>query len=189
MISAKHTASAREAALLRTRHSGKFAAGSRPLAERLWARVDRNGPLPEHAAHLGNCWIWWGATNERGYGLIGLGVPKKNARVHRLVWELEFGAVPAGEFVLHKCDQRTCCNPVHLFLGSSQDNTDDMFEKRRNLHKGEARPAAPRLTEEQVATIRHARASGEPVYRFMREFQVNASTVYRVANTTGKRWW
>lgn len=63
-----------------------------------------------------------------GYG--GFTISKgKETTTHRLSWILNNGTVPTGLFVCHHCDVRTCVRPDHLFLGTAQDNTDDMLAK------------------------------------------------------------
>jgi hypothetical protein len=172
---------ARVAASLRKREHGRFAGGSRPLGERLWARVNMNGPVPRHHPGLGPCWVWCGATNEKGYGKID------NRRAHRVSWSLEYGGLDARDLVLHSCDNPACVRPSHLFLGSAKDNTDDMFAKGRNRHKGGF--AAPRVTDEQMTAIRRAKAAGQPLLRFVKEYGLSSSTVYRIANSLGAEWW
>jgi hypothetical protein len=86
------------------------------------------------------CWLWEGAQNNVGYGKIGLGGGDGGSGlVHRLLWEQANGPIPAGMFVLHRCDVRACCNVDHLFLGTPLDNMQDMHAKGRG--KIEAGPA------------------------------------------------
>lgn len=74
------------------------------------------------------CWIWTGAIYKQGYGNIR--VSGKQVKVHRAAYEAFVG--PADQLlVCHKCDVRQCCNPDHLFLGTHQDNYDDMIAKNR----------------------------------------------------------
>lgn len=76
------------------------------------------------------CILWTGRKNHHNYGLITKKhVPKL---VHRLMWESVNGPIPKGIFVLHKCDVRHCINPDHLFLGTHQDNMNDMKAKGRS---------------------------------------------------------
>lgn len=81
------------------------------------------------------CHLWMGSLNNNGYGMFGYGriysgtYSMKSA--HRVIWELTFGPIPERQQVLHRCDVRACVNPLHLFLGSSQDNHDDMWRKGR----------------------------------------------------------
>lgn len=103
-----------------------------------WTQVDRRaGP--------DNCWPWTGAiTSPHGYGCFAVG----DGRVlgaHKLAWILTYGT-PNGMCILHRCDNRVCCNPAHLFLGTKQDNALDRALKGRN-------PQAI-FTDEQVREIR-----------------------------------
>jgi hypothetical protein len=81
------------------------------------------------------CYLWLGPINNNGYGMFGYGrvfdhtYSMKSS--HRVAWELYIGPIPEGLQVLHKCDVRICVNPTHLFLGTSQDNHDDMWYKNR----------------------------------------------------------
>lgn len=70
------------------------------------------------------CWPWLGGKTRGGYGddrRKTLGV----RRAHRAAWVAKYGYIPELQ-VLHKCDNRICCNPNHLYLGDHQDNMDDM---------------------------------------------------------------
>lgn len=79
------------------------------------------------------CWEWPLSRVEPGYGRVRLG--KTEYRTHRLSWELHFGPIPEDMFVLHHCDNPPCVNPSHLFLGTHQDNMDDMVRKDRQKKK------------------------------------------------------
>src|SRR5256885_74384 len=80
------------------------------------------------------CWEWVGSKRELGYGQVRY--KGRSARAHRIAWELTFGEIPDGRSVLHKCDNPPCINPDHLFLGTQQDNVDDMFRKGRQKTPG-----------------------------------------------------
>ncbi|MFL5481114.1 MAG: HNH endonuclease signature motif containing protein [Gemmatimonadaceae bacterium] len=78
------------------------------------------------------CWIWRQKARTRpsgGYARIRIN--NRKVLAHRFSWELARGPVPPGLFVLHRCDVRDCVNPDHLFLGTLQDNMDDMVAKGR----------------------------------------------------------
>lgn len=105
------------------------------------------------------CWIWKGSTDNHGYGKI---VYKGEFfKAHRLSYILHKGALPkwdghnTGVCVLHKCDNPSCVNPDHLFLGSHAENMIDKTIKGRAIgaRKGEKHHKA-KLTREQVIEIR-----------------------------------
>jgi hypothetical protein len=99
-----------------------------------------------------DCIEWVGTKNKGGYGLTKIN--GKTTHVHRAAYELVCGAIPDGLHVLHKCDNRSCINPSHLFLGTNQDNMDDRNTKgRQACLKGELNGCA-KLTEGQVRDIR-----------------------------------
>lgn len=74
------------------------------------------------------CWNYTGSLR-RGYGIIKYN--KKNTSVHRLSWEVFIGKIPDGLIVCHKCDNRKCFNPDHLFIGTFKDNMQDCKNKGR----------------------------------------------------------
>lgn len=97
-----------------------------PLAERFWAKVDKSG----------NCWTWTAFKNPKGYGLMGHVQADGNQMAHRVSWVMANGEIPAGMLVLHRCDNPSCVRPDHLFLGTAQDNADDMMRKGRGYFPG-----------------------------------------------------
>lgn len=96
------------------------------------------------------CWTWTGTLFFSGYGLVHF--CGRMVLAHRMSWELVKGEIPADMQVLHECDNRVCCNPDHLFLGTQADNIRDMHEKGR-APIGETHGCA-KLTETEVRAIR-----------------------------------
>jgi len=82
------------------------------------------------------CWEWEGCKSKSGYGQFGVRGDNSyfvSRYTHRVSWELYRGEIPKGLCVLHRCDNPSCVNPEHLFLGTHKDNTQDMVEKGRHL--------------------------------------------------------
>lgn len=110
-----------------TRSANARAIPTRDWRERFWANVvKRDG-----------CWSWTARKARFGYGAME--VDCKPARAHRLSWEIHHGPIPAGLWVLHKCDNPECANPDHLYLGTTKDNFRDMIERGR--HRNSPRQA------------------------------------------------
>lgn len=77
------------------------------------------------------CWQWTAAKDKDGYGGFGVNKNGTKIRAHRIAYCLAFGAFPARLFVLHSCDNPSCVNSQHLFLGTARDNSSDMVAKGR----------------------------------------------------------
>ena len=133
------------------------------------------------------CHNWQGRLGDTGYAMSGL------YKAHRIVWELTNGPIPEGAYVLHKCDNRRCVNPEHLFLGTHTLNMQDMKEKGRAYpQKGETNGNA-QLTEERVRYIKAVLRSIKPgikasyVYKVVGQtFKVSYAMIYHIA--TNRNW-
>lgn len=127
------------------------------------------------------CMEWLGYKNEDGYGQIRVG--RKMVRTHRAVWQAEYGPIPDGMSVLHRCDNPSCINLAHLFLGTQTDNVADMDAKKRRARKTGEQNGRVKLTEDQVRRIRQD-------LRFQKEiaaeYGVNQTLVSQIK--TGRIW-
>lgn len=82
------------------------------------------------------CWIWQGAKNSKGYPCLRIGGRAgKTVSVHRLVVELQYGAIPTGMMACHHCDTPACVNPAHLYLGTAHDNARDKIQRGRAVNR------------------------------------------------------
>ena len=85
------------------------------LKDRFWSKVDIKGP--------DDCWNWKTSLLSAGYGSFC--IDYKTHSAHRVAWELTNGTIPAKKNCLHKCDNKKCCNPKHLYIGTQGDNVGD----------------------------------------------------------------
>lgn len=100
------------------------------------------------------CWLWTGGVTNGGYGRFRLN--GSTVMAHRYSFSREHGPIPAGMYVLHRCDVPACVRPDHLFLGSLKTNTQDMIAKgRKRQVRGESHGRS-KITEQTVVAIRAA---------------------------------
>ncbi len=132
----------------------------------------------------GGCLNWTGRIIPSGYGRYGA------RTAHRLAYENAHGAIPAGMHVLHRCDNRRCINPAHLWIGTNADNVADKVTKGRQARgrehgvytRGEKNHLA-KLTAEAVRQIRGSILSGVALAN---RYGVSAATISEARS--GKTW-
>lgn len=187
-----------------------------PIAQRFWANVDRNGPVPEHRPHLGACWIWVGQRTRRGYGQVNWNARSHNA--HRVAYILAYGPVPLiRPEVTHLCDGGSigCVRPRHLMADTHANNQAAMARRGRSArgirnwpsnHQAEIRAATLRrfserpetfargeraggakLTENDVREIRRLLSDGTMTgTAIAQQFQVDSGTISQIRHR--KTW-
>ena len=137
-----------------------------------------------HIERDNGCWEWQKGKNDRGYGEVSInGI---SLYVHRFAWELLNGEIPGGMCILHKCDNPSCINPDHLFIGTQLDNVRDMLSKGRAspppVHRGTKNNKAV-LCEWKVRYIRASDLSQRAIARM---FGIGKTTVAHVQ--CGRTW-
>lgn len=104
---------------------------------------------------------------------------------HRVAWALANKRDPGVLLVCHRCDNRRCCNPQHLFLGTALDNHADMAAKGRRAKQQSAKrwTRGPKLTEVDAAQIRNDPRLARIVAA---EYGVSTAHVYQIRS--GECW-
>lgn len=147
----------------------------KPLGN-FWEYVDKR--------NKDECWNWLAAKTTAGYGEY-----RVNGKVwytHRYSWFLESGEIPDNLFVLHRCDNPSCVNPKHLFLGTHLDNLKDMRQKGRGSGPKGDKNASAKLCEADIVEIRKLFSQGNSRASIARQFKVAWHSINKVLN--GKRW-
>jgi len=136
---------------------------------------DRVWPLT--LVESNNCISFTGSRDECGYGRINK--DGKLIRLHRAVWTEKNGPIPEGLFICHTCDNPSCINLNHLYLGTHSDNMRDKFVRGRQSVAGEKNPAA-KLNKNKVREIREKIINGVECYALGREYGVSGETILAI---------
>lgn len=134
--------------------------------ERFWRYVEKH----EESC----CWLWNGNKDKDGYGVLQLN-GKSHIRAHRFSYATFSGEIPEGLFVLHTCNNTSCVNPSHLYVGNHKDNMAYCVLSKRTL-KGERNPNA-KFTDAVVAMIRESTKTNAEISK---EFNISRAHVYSI---------
>jgi len=141
----------------------------KPLINRFWEKVDIKG--------LDECWFWKASLSAKGYGQIKVnGVV---VRASRLAFELTNGPIKEGLQALHRCDNRNCCNPSHIYEGTADDNIIDR-EKRNPVSRELCGVTHTKFTATEVQDIRKLKGTMT---------QRAAAAVYGITHFTIRMIW
>ena len=140
-------------------------------ASMFWERVDEPG----------RCWPWQGSnsdTTKDGYGRVT--VAGEQTTAHRFMWEMLYGPLPDGLVVCHRCDNKLCVRPSHLFTGTPQQNAQDMVAKGRhrfvsNFHLARGKGAPPAEIRREI--VARFRAGGVSQHGLAAEYGLSQSSV------------
>lgn len=154
------------------------------IISRFFAKVN------QHADN--GCWEWTAHCTKNGYGRMK--IEGKHKLAHRFSWEIHKGDIPEidgsdyrGTCVLHRCDNRKCVNPDHLFLGTHKDNINDMMGKHRNAQLCGELQGSSKLNEGNVTEIRTKYQLNQGTQRMLAvEYGVDQKTIHNIVS--GKTW-
>lgn len=138
---------------------------------RFWSKVNIGQP--------NDCWEFHTRKRGEDYGYFSIAL--RSVRAHRVAYQITYGSIPKGLNVCHHCDNKSCCNPNHLFLGNHSDNARDLVSKGLFHPKGtqifgEAN-ANSKLREDDVKTIRDSVKNGVKRKILAAQYGVTVSTI------------
>lgn len=125
------------------------------------------------------CWEWCGSITPQGYGAFFWFGKLSNA--HRFSWLISNGEIKNGLWVLHKCDNRKCVNPSHLFLGTAKDNAVDASNKGRLTGKNHASKITPDI-------VRFIRSIWIPYKNSVRKISIEYGWPYKAVESALTKW-
>lgn len=133
------------------------------------------------------CWNWSACRDKQGYGEFRFKMKKYKA--HRFSWKVSFGDIPKGILVCHKCDNPSCVNPQHLFLGTQLDNIRDMVAKGRGFNRSGENNGMHKLSLVQVREIKKLYKSGKYLQKELSDiFKVGQDHLSRIINNKRRQF-
>lgn len=169
-----------------------------PKSEEYLKKVEKR--LLNQSKRVGECLEWTGRLNPMGYGIFKLRssetkgltyvTPKRSnisLSTHRVAYKIWVGDIPKGLYVLHRCDNRLCIEPSHMYLGTHQDNMNDMMKKNRQNKRPGALHHMTNFTEKEIIEIRRLWKEGlETQTGLSRKYKVGLSTIHNIVRR--KTW-
>lgn len=141
------------------------------LIRRFFSKVDIRGE--------NECWIWLGFIQVNGYGQVSY--KGKPSKTHRISWLVHNGEIPEGMHVLHRCDNKKCINPKCLWLGTQQENVEDMLNKNRGYVPKGDKHGRSKLVLKEVIEIKEKYNTGKYTYNNLsKEYNVSAVQIFRI---------
>lgn len=125
--------------------------------KRFWEKVDKSG----------DCWIWIAGTDKDGYGVFN---NNGYAKAHRFAYEITFGEIPKNKIICHHCDNPSCVNPNHIYLGTYKSNARDRQSRNRGRDQYGVKNSMAILNWSKVRKIRAMWQSGNYTQKAIAEY-------------------
>lgn len=125
------------------------------------------------------CWLWLASKNKKGYGTLGEGL------AHRISYELHYGSFDYSLSVCHSCDNPSCVNPKHLWLGTSNENMQDMVKKKRadrTKKHVQIYKTVKKFSIEDIRSIRNMFSKGVKQSDILEDYPMSVCNLRKILN-------